>query len=108
MAADRTPIVVGYDGSPSSRAAVRWATDEAIRVQAPLRIVEALNIGGHRPGPQHTEPLKVLRQARRNALDALAASIRLQQPRLQVDTHITEGSAAAALLADAERARLIV
>ncbi|MFK4084910.1 universal stress protein [Kribbella sp. NPDC020789] len=73
MAVPPASIVVGYDGSPSSRIAVQWATAEASRLRAPLRIVEALNLGGPRSAPEHVEPVKVHRQARRNALDALAA-----------------------------------
>jgi nucleotide-binding universal stress UspA family protein len=35
------PVVVGVDGSPASRAALRWAAVEARRRDAPLRVVHA-------------------------------------------------------------------
>lgn len=38
---DPYPIVVGYDGSASAFAALRWAADESVRHSAPLRLVYA-------------------------------------------------------------------
>ncbi len=39
MSAATSPIVVGFDGSDPARAAVRWATTEAVARGVPLRIV---------------------------------------------------------------------
>lgn len=44
-----TDVVVGDDGSAPAAEAVRWATDEAARRGAALRVVRS----GHRPGPAH-------------------------------------------------------
>ena len=35
------PVVVGIDGSPESRVALRWAAEHAARVEAPLEVVHA-------------------------------------------------------------------
>ena len=37
------PIIVGYDASSDSRAALRWALDEADRIQLPVRVVHVFN-----------------------------------------------------------------
>ncbi|MEW2522043.1 universal stress protein [Actinacidiphila alni] len=37
----RSPLVVGVDGSESSRHAVDWAVDEAVRQNVPLRVLHA-------------------------------------------------------------------
>jgi nucleotide-binding universal stress UspA family protein len=109
MSAHPAPVVVGYDGSPSSHAALRWAAAEADRALAPLRIIEAFELIVYsRPSPGRVVPVEALRTARQKGLDALAESIRLPHPGLQVDTSLVGGSAAAALIEAAEQARLVV
>jgi nucleotide-binding universal stress UspA family protein len=109
MSTQPSPIVVGYDGSPGSENALKWATAEAVREMAPLRIVEAFElVAFSRPSPGHVVPLEALRSARMKGLEAVAESIRLQHPGLQVDTDLEGGSAAPALLEAAEHARLVV
>ena len=109
MSAHPAPVVVGYDNSPSSHAALRWAATEALRAMAPLLIVEAFELIVYsRPSPGKVVPLDALQVARRKGLDALAEGIRLHHPELQVDTRLVDGPAAAALIEAAEPARLVV
>ncbi|MEV0283527.1 universal stress protein [Kribbella sp. NPDC050820] len=109
MSAPLAPIVVGYDGSPPSLDALRWATTVAARELAPLKIVEAFELVVYsRPSPGQVVPLEALRTAREKGLSALAEGIRLQQPGLVVETVLAGGPAAEAVLAEAEQARLIV
>jgi nucleotide-binding universal stress UspA family protein len=109
MSSPSTPVVVGYDGSSSSHDALRWATTEAVRTMAPLRIVEAFELVVYsRPSPGHTVPLEALRTARGKGLSAVAEIIRLHHPQLHVDTVLAEGPAPEALLEQAEHARLVV
>ncbi|MFI7063645.1 universal stress protein [Kribbella sp. NPDC050124] len=109
MSTQPAAVVVGYDGSPSSIDALRWATTAAVRDLAPLRIVEAFELVVYsRPSPGQVVPLEALRTAREKGLSALAEGIRLQQPGLTVDTVLAAGPAAEALLAEAEQARLVV
>ncbi len=109
MPTQPAPIVVGYDGSPSSHDALRWATAAAVRATAPLRIVEAFELVIYsRPSPGQVVPLEALQTAREKGLSALAEGVRLQQPGLTVETVLAGGSAAQALLAEAEHARLVV
>ncbi|MEV0804033.1 universal stress protein [Kribbella sp. NPDC050281] len=103
------PIIVGYDGSPASHDALHWATVAAVRATAPLRIVEAFELVVYsRPSPGRVVPLQALHTARERGLSALAEGIRLQRPGLTVESVLAGGSAAEALLAEAEHARLVV
>lgn len=109
MSSPNAPVVVGYDGSSASQAALRWATAEAIRQYAPLRITEVFEVVVMtRPSPGTVVPLAALRTARERGLEALAESIRLQHPQLHVETVLVEGVPAASLLEEAEQARMVV
>lgn len=65
-------IVVGVDGSPDSRAALRWAVDEARLRDAPLEAVMAWQRPW--PGPRPKIDL-VSRLAKTRAVEALAAAL---------------------------------
>jgi nucleotide-binding universal stress UspA family protein len=109
MSSQVAPVVVGYDGSSASRAALRWATAEAIREHASLRIAEVFEVVVMtRPSPGTVVPMAAMRTARERGLEALAESIRLQHPRLNVETVLVEGVPAAALLEETEQARMVV
>jgi nucleotide-binding universal stress UspA family protein len=103
------PVVVGYDHSPASQGALQWATTEAVRLAAPLRIVEAFEIVVFtQPSPGQVVPLAGLRSARERGLSALADSTRQLHPDLTVETLLVEGRPVEALLEEAEHARLLV
>ena len=109
MTSQPAPVVVGYDGSPASQGALQWATTEADRLQAPLRIVEVFEVVVYtRPSPGKVVPLAGLRTARERGLNALADGIRLQHPDLTVQTLLIEGGPAEALVDETEHARLLV
>src|SRR5687768_16978520 len=85
MSSHPTRIVVGYDGSPTSLDALRWATAEAVRLCAPLRIVEAFDPAiATRPSPGKVVPLAAIHRARERSLQALAEGVRLRNPGLGV------------------------
>jgi nucleotide-binding universal stress UspA family protein len=109
MTTQPAPIVVGYDGSAGSQSALRWATAEAVRTLAPIRLVEAFElVVVTRPSPGHVVPLEAVRTARQKGLDAVAENLRLHQPGLTVDTSLVGGAAAQALIEASDDARLIV
>lgn len=109
MTTQPAPIVVGYDGSTGSQSALRWATTEAVRTMAPLRLVEAFELVIlTRPSPGHVVPLEAVRTARRRGLEAVAESVRLHHPDLTVDTNLVGGPASRVLIEAAEDARLVV
>ncbi|MFG1912308.1 universal stress protein [Kribbella sp. NPDC048928] len=103
------PIVVGYDGSTGSQSALRWATTEAVRTLAPLRLVEAFELVIiTRPAPGKVVPLEAIRTSRQKGLDAVAENIRLHHPELTVETSLVGGAAARTLIEAAEDARMVV
>ncbi|NEA37600.1 universal stress protein [Streptomyces sp. SID13031] len=102
------PIVVGYDGSPGSRAALRWAVAEAVRQLSPLRLVEVFEPGPVGYPSADQVPLAGLRKVQERALDTLTDSIRLQHPQLAVDSVLVDGFAASSLIDESAHARLSV
>jgi nucleotide-binding universal stress UspA family protein len=109
MSSQTAPIVVGYDGSQASTAALHWATAEAVREHAPLRIAEVFELViMDRPSPGMVVPLAALRTARAQGLEALASSVRLRHPGLQVETLLLEGLTSLALIEETARAHLLV
>jgi nucleotide-binding universal stress UspA family protein len=102
------PVVVGYDGSPGSRAALRWAAAEAVRQLSPLRVVEVSEPGPIGYPSADQVPLAGLRELQEKTLAALTESIRLQHSQLTVDSVLVDGFAAAALIDESAHARLTV
>jgi nucleotide-binding universal stress UspA family protein len=112
MAAIRS-IVVGVDGSDSSRAALHWAHDEAAHHGASLTVVTAW----HLPTLPMAPPLGALppegygTQPKRNALevlDRLVAGLEAREPAVDVRTVIVEGSPAKVLIDRSRESDLLV
>ncbi|WP_112237241.1 universal stress protein [Kribbella monticola] len=109
MSSQTAPVVVGYDGSQASSAAITWATTEAMREHTPLRIVEVFElVVVDRPSPGKVVPLAALRAVRERGLEALAESVRLRHPDLHVETLLLEGSPSPALIEETAQARMLV
>jgi len=109
MSTQAAPIVVGYDGSQASTAALNWATAQAVREHAPLRIAEVFElVVMDRPSPGKVVPLAALRNVREHGLTALAESVQLRHPGLKVDTVLLEGSPAPELIEETAQARMLV
>ncbi|WP_305091454.1 universal stress protein [Prescottella sp. R16] len=110
MTAPRAPIVVGIDGSDTSRAAVTWAAHTAHLHERPLRIVSAL--GAPTPygdGIRLPQSYFVDRdRATHTHLDDAARTAREEAPDIDVTTDVLEGPARPALLDAATTAHAIV
>ncbi|MEU4541533.1 universal stress protein [Streptosporangium sp. NPDC023825] len=104
------PIVVGVDGSRSSRQAVTWAAQEATLRKAPLHVVHAALRWAYDvplvPQPAHWGPAE--EAACEELLRQAAEQARSDSPTLKVTTEILDGSAAEAIATAAETAQLIV
>jgi nucleotide-binding universal stress UspA family protein len=103
-------IVVGYDGSPASEAALAVAVEEAQLRKLPLRLVctwevPPLEYAGvaFAPAPDYNDA------AKRHADTVLADAVeRLASTGVEVETAAVPGHAASVLLEQAEGAKLLV
>jgi nucleotide-binding universal stress UspA family protein len=97
VSGEADPVVVGVDGSTRSIGALRWAADEAARRRRCLRIVHAVGSAD----PQLNEPAQSLVD------DAVARAV-AWRPRLVVTGVVKHGGPTAELVAESERAELLV
>ena len=101
-------IVVGVDGSNSSRQALRWAATEAEQTGAELQVV----MTWHNPypdmwiphDPSGTQPLELIRRA----LERIVKGVLGDHPAVTVETSAIEGPAARVLVETAKGADLLV
>ncbi|MFC4944912.1 universal stress protein [Pseudonocardia sp. GCM10023141] len=104
-------MVVGVDGSPGSLDAVRWATAEAARRGAPLRLVTAFDQADDRlvglPGVGSRYRDILLEQAE-EALSAAATFAAELEPDVEVETALVVGFPIGTLAAESRHARLLV
>ena len=107
---DPGPVVVGVDGTPGSGGALRYAVAEAVRREAPLRLVHVLPVtapvwpGVPMSGVAGTE----LHAVAASILENAAASVHDLAPDLAVTTHLSAGSRSAAVVEAAHDAELVV
>jgi nucleotide-binding universal stress UspA family protein len=106
-------IVVGVDGSDSSRAALHWAYDEATHHGATLTVVSTW----HPPAMPMTPPYGSLppegyasqpKQEALNLLEKLIAALEARKPAVDVRTLISEGNPAEVLIERSKEADLMV
>jgi nucleotide-binding universal stress UspA family protein len=106
-------IVVGVDGSKSSRAALQWAYDEATHHDASLTVISTW----HPPAMPMTPPYGSIppegyvSQPKRDALDLLqklVADLEERNPPVDVRTAIEEGNPAEVLIERSKEADLMV
>ncbi len=101
-------VIVGFDDSPCSRSALRWALDAAHRHNCPLVVVHALHLtqlGSQLPTallyPDYEEGLKVW-------LDSEVASAKTGLDDSRLSTEVREGSASEVLMTEAGSGDLLV
>jgi len=107
-------VVVGIDGSEASRAALRWAADEAKQRGAALRVVHTWDHPYSVPGP-HTQTGRpkvdeevTERRLAEELLDRELAATGVEATGIRVERELVEGPPAKRLLGAAEGADLLV
>jgi nucleotide-binding universal stress UspA family protein len=106
-------IVVGVDGSPSSRAALRWAVGYAVLISGTVDAIMAKEtpetdpVGGFGQMPAEVKEAEMAAEETRQALDAVISEEVKPDDRNQVRARVFEGRAAAALLKAADGADLL-
>ena len=106
-------VVVGFDGSNASMAALRWAAAHASRWQLPLRVVHVVAPAVASDGfgyvvPVDVEVFKTIMTSAQNALDEAMVETRATFPKLEIETEVRSGSASAELIKEAGEASLVV
>ncbi|TFV71019.1 universal stress protein [Blastococcus sp. CT_GayMR19] len=112
MNADRSPVVIGVDGSPGARAALEWAWAAAARRGAPLRAMSAFPVDDYWADAVLLDASRVdaLRSATAARLTALVAEVRAAagDPEVQVHVTVVAGAPAEHLVQLSEGAGLLV
>jgi nucleotide-binding universal stress UspA family protein len=109
-AAEQAPpaVVVGVDGSPASKDALRWAADYARITGAPLRVVSAwhwpVSVVGALPVPEGFDPM----QDAQTSLEADVSDVLGAAPGIALTTEVVGGAAAAILIEESQNASLLV
>jgi len=107
------PVVAGVDSTPSSRVALAWASDEALRRRLPLRVVHALDwpVGAYR-SPDAGQPWQtwtsVFRTAGERILEDARAFAAHRHPEVEVSARMVDGSPKQVLRSEAGEAAMVV
>ena len=99
------PVVVGVDGSDAAIDAAKWAIDEAISRDVPLRIVQVTHIQREPASPEDTFHLDV--QYAESSLRAATAAVEANGKRVKIETEILWGSPDAALINESRNASMV-
>jgi nucleotide-binding universal stress UspA family protein len=104
-------IVIGVDGSPFSRNAIRWGLALAARRGAPVRLIRAFDPSPHDGRVGESGEVGVLGDSYyhvRDQLDATYESARIMYPDLQITPELIDDSASAALIDASHEADTVV
>jgi nucleotide-binding universal stress UspA family protein len=104
-------IVVGVDGSPESREALRWALEEARLRDATVRAVHAWGspyffAPGFGPAEDFQAP--ALHEGAEKLLSSIVAEVAGKNPDIEIEEVVAEGPAASVLVEAAKGADLLV
>ena len=102
-------IVVGVDGSSSSRRALEWAAQEALHRGAVLRVVTAWSWDAVEGAPlASVDPATLMQLATQTQARAVAEVVDVMDPRPVVTCQVVQSAAAEALAEASKDAELVV
>ena len=99
------PVVVGVDGSDAAINAAKWAIDEAISRDVPLRLVHVTHIEGQPAAPEDEFRLDV--QYAESSLRAATAAVEATGNPVKIETDILWGSPDTALINESRNAAMV-
>ena len=99
------PVVVGVDGSDAALDAAKWAIDEAISRDVPLRIVHVTHIERQPASPEDAFRLDV--QYAESSLRAATAAVEATGKPVKIETDILWGSPDTALINESRNASMV-
>lgn len=97
--------MVGVDGSEAALDAVRWAVDEAVDRDAPLRLVHATNVGG--TSQDRHDDFRLEEQYAETVLRAAAAAVEATGKPVKVESRVYWGDPESGLLEESHGAALL-
>ena len=100
-----SPVVVGVDGSDAAINAAKWAIDEAISRDVPLRIVHVTHIEGQPDASEDDFRLDV--QYAESSLRAATAAVEATGKPVKIETEILWGSPDTALINESRDASMM-
>ncbi|MEV5050437.1 universal stress protein [Arthrobacter sp. LAR12-1-1.1] len=98
-------IVVGFNGSAGSEAALTWALERAARNKLPVIVVHAVDDRWMSPDFQYHE---IIRDAGMDLLQQARASASVQAPDVEVDIQLRHGSGGSVLREVSKEAAIVV
>jgi nucleotide-binding universal stress UspA family protein len=101
------PVVVGVDGSDAAINAAKWAIDEAISRDVPLRIVHVTHIQGQPAPAAADDGFHLDVQYAEASLRAAAAAVEATGKPVKIETDILWGSPDAALINESRDAAMV-
>ena len=99
------PVVVGVDGSDAAINAAKWAIDEAISRDVPLRLVHVTHIEGQPAASEDEFRLEV--QYAESSLRAATAAVEATGKHVKIETEILWGSPANVLINESRNASMV-
>ncbi|MER7251406.1 universal stress protein [Kribbella sp. NPDC000426] len=104
------PIVVGYDGSPASEAAARWAVSTAYRLGRRLRMVHVLPwpVARSSGGTSVSHGVDTLRRGAWRLLDKSCRDLGAEYPGAEIEAEVLIGDPGPGLLREAGSGSLLV
>lgn len=99
------PVVVGVDGSDAAINAAKWAVDEAISREVPLRVVHVSHIEEQSDAPDDTFRLEV--QYAESSLRAATSALKATGKPVKIETDILWGSPDTALINESRNAAMV-
>ena len=99
------PVIVGVDGSDAAINAAKWAVDEAISRDVPLRVVHVTHIEEQSDAPDGTFRLEV--QYAESSLRAATAALKATGKPVKIETDILWGSPDTALINESRNASML-
>lgn len=99
------PVVVGVDGSDAAINAAKWAVEEAVSRDVPLRIVHVTHVEGQPAAAEDGFRLEV--QYAESALRAATAAVEAAGKHVKIETEVLWGSPANVLINESRNASMV-
>ena len=98
----KTPVVVGVDGSQAAANAARWAIDEALSHDVPLRVVHVTGVE-----QQPADDVRLEIEYAETSLRAATAAVKATGQPVKIETDILWGAVSTVLIDESRNAAMV-